>query len=110
MFWLLKIRPDSTVSFPGLTVGSSSSKRQSTRLFTVFSCLLIVLLIVLYARLGCPDIPETVFVIDRSKQMVVVTITKIGSGGSGWGTFVVTVLVIVRVGVDGDGDNDRDRK
>ena len=110
MFLLLKIRPDFTVSFPGPHGEIFEFKKAVYQTVHSFSCLLIVVLIALYAWLGCPDIPETVFIIVRMEQMVMITIIKIGNGGSGWGTFVVTVLVIVRVGVDGDGDNDRDRK
>jgi len=60
-------------------------------------------LITLYAQFNCPDIPETVLVIVRMKQMVVATITKIARGGPGWRTFAEIVFVIVRRREDGIG-------
>ena len=97
-----KICPDFTISFPGPYGEILEFNKAVYQTVHSFSCLLIVVLIALYAWLGCPDIPETAFIIVERKQMVMITIIKIGSGGSGWGTFIVTVLVIVRVGVDGE--------
>ena len=96
--------------FPDPHGGNFEFKRQSTQTFHRFSCILIVLLIALYTRLDCPDIPEAVLVIVRRKQMVVVTITKIEKGGPGWRAFAETVLVIVRQREDGIGVNNKDRK